>query len=131
MLVSVAVAVTADLIEGGEDQANEALVQHLIGGLCLDVHMGRQDCDVGVGVIPANDTGLNATLARELLCCCSTPRQLLRTGFHPILECRGRYVWVRDANQAVCKLPKLPNCSAAAAAAVHLTSCSELASALS
>ena len=89
MLMLVAVAVSADLIEGGEDQANEALIKHLIGGLCLDVHMGWQDCDVGVGVIPANDTGLNATLARELLCCCGTSGQLLWAGFHPILKCKG------------------------------------------
>ena len=61
-----------DLIESREDQANKTLVQHLVGGLCLDVHMGGEHSDVGVGVVPPNHACAHIALAGELLCCCCT-----------------------------------------------------------
>lgn len=76
----------ADLVEGREDQAQEALVQHLVGSLCLDVYMRGQHSDVWVGVVPANHAGLHPPLAGELLCCCRTSGELLRAGLHPVLK---------------------------------------------
>ena len=60
---------TADLVEHRENESNKALVQHLIGGLCLDVDVGWQNCDMRVGVVPANDPGAYTSLVGELLCC--------------------------------------------------------------
>lgn len=60
---------TADLVEHRENESNKAIVQHLIGGLRLDVDVGWQNCDMRMGVVPANDPSAHTSLVGELLCC--------------------------------------------------------------
>ena len=75
----------ADLVECGEDEPNKAVVKHLVCGLCLDVHMGRQDCDVRMRMVPTNDPCPNASLGSKLLRSLCTSGQLLWTGLYSVL----------------------------------------------
>ena len=65
---------TANLIEHRENESNKAVVQHLIGGLRLDVDVGWQNCDMRMGVVPANNPSAHTSLVGELLCCQCAPR---------------------------------------------------------
>ena len=82
--------ITPYLVEGGEDDANEARVELLVCGLGADVHMAGQDCDVGVRVVPADDPDFETAVLRQLLCRGHRSCQLLRAGLNSILHISRR-----------------------------------------
>lgn len=77
------------LDEAGEDEAHEALVQHLIHRLGPHVHMGGPHGDVRVGVIPAHHPHGPAGQVRQPLRLGGGCRQLLRGDLHPVFSLIG------------------------------------------
>uniref|UniRef100_A0A1A8VLM1 Uncharacterized protein n=1 Tax=Nothobranchius furzeri TaxID=105023 RepID=A0A1A8VLM1_NOTFU len=73
------------LDEAGEDEAHEALVQHLVHGLGPHVHVGRPHGDVRVGVVPANHPHRLSGGVRQPLRLGGGGGQLLRGDLHPVL----------------------------------------------
>lgn len=73
----------------------------MICGLRLDVDVGWQNCDMRMGVVPANDAGADTSLFGELLCCQCTSGQLLWTRLYPILVGRLREALTWQSKQYV------------------------------
>ena len=73
------------LDEAGENEAHEALVQHLVHGLGPHVDVGGPHGDVRVGVVPADHPHGSAGDVGQPLRLRGGRRQLLRGDLHPVL----------------------------------------------
>lgn len=77
------------LDEAGENEAHEALIQHLVHGLGSNVNVRRPHGDVRVGVVPAHHPHRPAGDVGQPLGLRGSRRQLLRGDLHPVLSLVG------------------------------------------